>query len=117
MTTTATTEFDCETCYDTETIDHAGREIDCPDCSTPETVTIKLTGCRPSLIAEADNLSTCTATTATTMTFTGTRNAIVSDAARNAHSARRAARVGGRTGRNSISSAAIAIHHRLSTAN
>lgn len=42
MTTTTTTDFTCETCYDTETIDQGGREIACPDCPRyhPSSVTI-----------------------------------------------------------------------------
>jgi hypothetical protein len=96
----------CETCFDTETIDQAGREIACPDCTS---VTIKLTGLAHGLGLEGERYATATAWTSSTITFiAATRAAIVADVT----SVERAAKAGAK-GRTSASSWAIAIAKRV----
>lgn len=106
---TETTNFTCETCFDTRTVDSGGREVACPDC----TVTVKLTGLGWGLGETGSRYATCTACSKSTITFTGTRDDIRRDVASVARADVVAARMRGRKGRNSISSGALAIERRV----
>jgi hypothetical protein len=109
MTNTAT--FLCETCYDTEVVDSGGREISCPSCPIARPITVKLTSV--SLALWDCEYSTLYAETASTLTFVGTKGAILADARHNRLAAIGRAKRAGLTGRNNLSSPAIAIEARL----
>lgn len=101
--------FACGTCFDTFVVD-AGTEAPCPDCAA-EVVTIKLTGGRYSGSHSA--YWTATASTASTLTFTGTPAAILLDVREVARRATAEAARRGLKGRNFMSSAEIAIERRV----
>lgn len=105
------TTFLCDTCYDTEVIDQGGSEIECPDCPLVRPITVKLTGI--SLYLGDCDYSTLAKRTATTMTFEGTQGAILRDASHNVRAAKGRAKLLGLTGRNNVSSPAIALEKRL----
>jgi len=101
------TDFDCETCFDTDVIDHAGAEIPCPDCS----ITVKLTGLRVG--PEYAEYTTLVNSTKTTMTFRAPRRTILNDVYRVTTKTIAEARRRGLKGRNWMSSGAIAIEKRI----
>lgn len=102
--------FTCDTCFDTEVIDHAGREIPCPDCQFVE---IKLTGLGHGAGEYAVNYTTAVAHTRTTITFrAATKGAILADLRRVRDAQVGIAKRQGLTGRNHVSSWAIALHER-----
>lgn len=106
----ATTTFECETCFDTETIDQGGAEIACPDCQQVE---IKITGLAHGLGNEGEKYSTATAWTSSTITFSGTHYAIRHDVRAVRLAAEQRARQAKLRGRNGVSSGARAIEKRV----
>ena len=103
--------FACDTCFDTEVIDHAGAEVPCPDCQFVE---IKLTGLSHGMGGYAVNYTTAVAQTGSTITFrAATKGAIIADVARVRSKQVAAARRAGLPSRNTTSSWAIAIENRL----
>lgn len=111
-------DFNCDTCYDTKTIDARGAEVGCPDCApTADTpLTVKLTGLRASVACEGTDLFTVEDYTATTITLYGTRGEILADVRRNANRKKAEAARAGLKGRNYISSGAIALAKRVNDA-
>lgn len=108
---TAMSTFACDTCFDTHTIDQGGREIICPDCTS---VVVKITGLSHGAGEYGGIYPTCVAYTSSTITFQApTKAAILADVARVRSAQVHEARKHGRTGRNSISSWAIAIEKRV----
>jgi hypothetical protein len=104
MATTHSPSFACDTCFDTWVIDRDGAEIACPDCP----ITVKLTGLVHGLGLEGERYATATAYTSSTITFKGTKGAILADVTRVEREAKQ-----GTKGRTSASSWAIAIAQRV----
>ena len=110
--TTNPAAFACIECFDTRCIDRGGAEIACPYC----TRTVKLTGIRQPLSSVLASYKTITAHTATTITFTGTRSAILADARQALDTAELLAMTWGAKGRNHYTSTQVAILKRLRVA-
>jgi hypothetical protein len=103
--------FACDTCFDTFVIDQRGAEVPCPDC---EPVTIKLTGLSHGAGLYGVNYTTAVAYTSSTITFQApTKGAILADARRVRDAQVGMAKRQNLTGRNWVSSWAIAIHERV----
>lgn len=103
-----TNPFDCWTCYDTHVIDYEGAEMDCPTCS----VTVKLTGLGHGLGLEGAAYNTMIGYTRSTITFYGHPSRIRHDIRLVTIGAKAEAARKGKSGRNNISSGAIAIEKR-----
>lgn len=105
--------FACDTCFDTMTIDHGGREVPCPYCGHKLVKTVKLTGLGWGLGEDGFKYDTVSEYTRSTMTFVGYESAILNDVRRVRLAAEGEARQRRLTGRNTISSGAIAIENRV----
>lgn len=104
-------DFTCDTCFDTFTIDQGGAEVPCPDCLT---VTIKLTGLSHHMGLYGVNYNTAVEYGRSTITFRApTKASILRDVRRVRDAQVGVAKRHGLTGRNSVSSWAIAIHERV----
>ena len=114
------TTFACENCYDTGEVDYEGRVTPCVECTVaaPEAITIRISGLGHGMGAHGANYETATAWTGSSITFTGTKSAILADVRKVRRHAVVAANIAGYKGRtrNHISSGAIAIDNRVSAA-
>lgn len=102
-------QFQCEECFDTHVIDRDGAEIPCPYC----VITVKITGLGHGLGGDGRLYSTAVAYTSSTITFQGTREAIlanVREVRKDAELRAHRSRIYGRT---SISSGAKAIERHV----
>ena len=105
-------DFTCDECFDTLTIDFGGREITCPFCKEP-VLDILLRRLPHGLGYEGGKYATVAQFSSSTLTFRGTRAEIVTDVRRVRLAAEGEAKRRGLSGRNSVSSAAIAIEKRV----
>jgi hypothetical protein len=105
--------FNCVECFDTLTIDRAGAEITCPYCSPVDRFSLKITSLAHGLGSEGEKYATASAWSSSTITFSGTRSEILADVTVARIHAVSIARQRGLTGRNSVSSGAIAIERRV----
>lgn len=103
--------FTCAQCFDTRTIDQGGAEIVCPTCQ--DWIEIKIAGLVHGLGEEGRRYATASGYTSSTITFTGTATGVLSNVISVRQSAEFAARQQGLTGRNNVSSGAIAIERRV----